>query len=325
VSSFKSVLLGFGKIGAGYSDDKCMEKYYPYATHAQVLTDHSAFDWIGVVEPSQEKLNSAKMWGVKNVASTLSELERREEVQIAVLATPPEARIAALDFFPNLIGVIVEKPLGNTFKESAEFVAACGRRDIAIGVNLFRRYSQAYQDLARHLTSQIGVPQLAFLTYGNGLKNNGVHMIDLVHMLLGPTKIEQSLFNKASFFESPMKNDTNLPFALHLESAVTVLAAPLKFSNYREVGLDIWGSSGRLQLLNEGLISIFTPNGPNRAMTGQSELVNDKMEINLTDLGTAMYNMYDNLANFLNNGEALCCDGGTALRAEKVIEKLLLD
>ena len=81
MSSFKSVLLGFGKIGAGYSDDKCMEKYYPYATHAQVLTDHSAFDWIGVVEPSQEKLNSAKMWGVKNVASTLSELERREEVQ----------------------------------------------------------------------------------------------------------------------------------------------------------------------------------------------------------------------------------------------------
>ena len=55
-------------------------KYYPYATNAQVLTDHSA-DWIGVVEPSQEKLISQDV-GRQKCSPT--ELERREEVQIAV-------------------------------------------------------------------------------------------------------------------------------------------------------------------------------------------------------------------------------------------------
>ena len=68
--------------------------------------------------------------------------------------------------------------------------------EIAIGE--FISKIQSLTKTARHLTSQIGVPQLAFLTYGNGLKNNGVHMIDLVHMLLGPTKIE-TLFTKHHF------------------------------------------------------------------------------------------------------------------------------
>jgi predicted dehydrogenase len=321
---FKTALVGFGKIGFGYAADPAMARHYPHATHAQILRDHPAFEWIGVADPSADARGSAQTnWAIGNVAAAARDLVGADTVEVAVMATPPAQRLSVLDAFPNLRGVLVEKPLGETTDQGQEFVYECRRRDISLAVNLFRRFdSQLIGLAAGGLKELIGKPQVAFMTYGNGLINNGVHMIDLVHILLGDTQTAQSLFTKSAFQEGPISNDLNFPFALQLKGGLAVMASPLHFSSYREIGLDVWGSRGRMQLLNEGLTRMVTRAGPNRAMTGESELVHETTQSQSTRIGEAMYKGYDNLAENLMAGQALQCDGETALKAEKIIAAL---
>ncbi|MDC0144599.1 Gfo/Idh/MocA family oxidoreductase [Verrucomicrobia bacterium] len=321
---FKTALVGFGKIGAGYAADPAMVRHYPHATHAQILRDHPAFEWIGVADPSGDARGSAQTnWAIGNVAAAARDLVGADTVEVAVMATPPAQRLAVLDAFPNLRGVLAEKPLGETVEQGEEFIAECQRRGISLAVNLFRRFDPQLVDLAAGgLRETIGEPQAAFMTYGNGLINNGVHLIDLVHMLLGDTQSAQSLFSETAFEAGPIFNDLNFPFALQLKGGLAVMASPLDFSSYREIGLDVWGGRGRMQLLNEGLTRMVTRTGPNRAMTGESELLHETTQSQSTRIGEAMYKGYDNLAENLMAGQALQCDGETGLKAEKIIAAL---
>ncbi len=302
-----------------------MTRHYPHATHAQILRDHPAFEWIGVADPSGDARGSAQTnWDIGNVAATARDLVGADTVEVAVMATPPAQRLPVLDAFPNLRGVLVEKPLGETIEQGKQFVAECQRRNIPLSVNLFRRFDSELQDLAGgELKELIGEPQTAFMTYGNGLINNGVHMIDMVHMLLGDTQNAQVIFTGTGFAESPVANDFNFPFALQLRNGPSVLASPLQFSSYREIGLDIWGSCGRMQFLNEGLTCTLAQIGPNRAMTGERELIHEKAQSETTHIGEAMYKGYDNLVEHIMGQQALLCDGETALRAEEIVGALI--
>lgn len=320
----KTALVGFGKIGAGYADDPKKVRFYPYATHAQVLRDHPAFEWVGVVDPSDDALERAKSdWAIENVAKDSRDFCGGGEIEVAVIATPPNQRLEVLEAFPNLCGVLVEKPIGETVEQGREFVAECRRRGISLAVNLFRRFDNQMLALADGgLREIIGEPQTAFMTFGNGLINNGVHMIDLVHMLLGDSLATQAFNSESVFKEGPISNDLNFPFTLQLKGGVTVMASPIHFSAYRENGLDVWGSRGRIQLVNEGLTRIVTHVGPNRAMTGAKELIHEASQFQCAGIVRAMYEVYENLADHLHARAPLKCDGETALRAELVIDVL---
>jgi predicted dehydrogenase len=324
VKLLKTALVGFGKIGAGYAEDSAMARHYPHATHAQILRDHSAFEWVGVVDPSIDARKNAKTkWAISNAVADAHDLIGANNIEVVVIATPPRQRIQILDSFPNLRGVLAEKPLGETVEQGEEFIAECQRREISLSVNLFRRFDPQLIALAAGgLREIIGEPQAVFITYGNGLINNGVHMIDLIHMLLGDIQTAQSLFPESAFEEGPIAKDLNFPFALQLESGVTVMASPLRFSSYRENGLDIWGSHGRMQFLNAGLTHVLTQVGPNRAMTGERELIHEQAQCQTTSIGKAMYKGYDNLAKNLLSKQPLYCNGKTALKAEKIINTL---
>ncbi|MCI0559015.1 MAG: Gfo/Idh/MocA family oxidoreductase, partial [Nitrososphaera sp.] len=114
----RTVVIGFGKIGAGYANDPIMAEYYPYATHAQVLAVHPSFAWEAVVDPSEVALELARtQWEIPHVARSIEELRRYYQPEVAVLATPPEFRLTILEQLPNLRAVLVEKPLGLTIAE----------------------------------------------------------------------------------------------------------------------------------------------------------------------------------------------------------------
>ena len=321
---FKTALVGFGKIGARYAEDPVMARHYSHATHAQILRDHPDFDWVGVVDSSSDARERAQTdWAIGNVAADARDLSGADKVEVVVIATPPGHRMKVLESFPNLRGVLAEKPLGETVEQGEEFVFECQRREVSLAVNLFRRFDPQLIALATGgLRELIGEPQAAFMTYGNGLINNGVHMIDLVHMLLGDTQTAQSLFSGSEFEEGPIAKDLNFSFALQLNAGVTVMASPLRFSSYRENGLDIWGSRGRMQLLNAGLTHIVTQIGPNRAMAGERELIHEQAQCRSTSIGEAMYKGYDNLVENIISHQKLYSSGESALRAEKIIEAL---
>lgn len=321
MNSWKTALIGFGQIGAGLADDPIHATSFPYATHAQVLRDHPAFNWIAVVDPVAAARKSAQaVWGVKETAASAQALPSAKEIEVAVIATPPNGRLALLDDLPNLKAVLVEKPLADNIENAQLFLEHCHSRNIAVLVCLPRRYDHSLRRLADgELTEVVGEPIAAFATYGNGLANNGTHLIDLIRLLLGEVVSVQAITEAQTFVEGPIEGDLNLPFVCVLSTGLTVMINPLQFTAYREVGLDIWGDTGRIQILHESLTFISTPRVPSRILSGVSEISHDAPKIQTSTVGCALYSVYDNLVDVLNGASAYC-GGEDALALMRIIE-----
>ena len=323
---WRSALIGFGKIAAGYSADPRQLASYRYSTHVQVLKDHPAFDLQLVVDPAESaRFNAKDVWQVPVTVAHIRDYHGANEIEIAIVATPPEARLELLESMPNLRAILLEKPLGVDLIEARKFLDACNSRNIKVAVNLPRRYDSTMKAFAEGgLTSRWGLPQAVFGVYGNGLRNNGTHLIDLIRMLFGEVKGLSVPSHALRFSESPLNFDCNIPFSLVMESGLCVLAQPLSFQHYREVGLDIWCKQGRVQLLNETLTCHFSPRSDSRQLTGSFEIAHELQECFQMALSTAMYAAYDNLNRVLTVDEPLECSGEEAYRTMEVIEALMV-
>ena len=211
-----TALVGFGNIGVGYASDTAMAKYYRYTTHAQVLKAHPGIDWRAVVEPNASQQDIARAdWDIPCVASSAADLKQdAEEIEIVILATPPETRLSILDHFPNAKAVLVEKPLGTCLNTSQDFIQYCENRGIKLQVNLWRRADQVFRQLASGgLNDRIGQVQNATGYYGNGLMNNGTHLIDFAQMLFGNIKSVRAFPGLALDGAIVIEGDSN-PFSL---------------------------------------------------------------------------------------------------------------
>lgn len=322
--AYRTALVGFGKMAQGYSHDAKMALYYPYASHAQVLRDHPYFDWCAVVDPDEGARNSAvRDWGISNAAPSPEAVAGREKIEVAVLATPPDQRLAVLDSFPALKAVLVEKPLGFDLKSARDFVDAFCERNIMVQVNLWRRADQLLSHLATgELQNRIGRAQAVSFVYGNGLRNNGTHMVDLARMLFGEIVRVQRIGLSEGHAGSPIPGDVNPTFAAVTESGLNLLFQPLFFSHYRENGLTVWGETGRLEIMNEGLVIHVYGMTNNRAMQGAAEIAHDRPERLETSVGRALYRLYDNLAAALEavDAERLCSPSLSALQTTVIVE-----
>lgn len=324
MTPLKTALVGFGKIAQGYARDPVMAKLMQYTSHAQVLRDHPDFDFCAVVDSAPPALKQAQSdYPEIVIASSCAELSTRDEIQILVLATPPDNRLSDIKVFNNLQAVIVEKPLGIDLKSSQDFLSYCQERNIKVQVNLLRRADALTNELSSgSLTKHIGKLQTGFGLYGNGIKNNGAHMVDLVRLLLGPIERVTALPGLA-FDEGPITGDINLPFVLTLASSQSIFFSPVRFGAFRENGLQLIGESGKLDYLHGGLSIYKTPLGPNRMVSGEMELVYDKPETITSTLGQAFYRMYDNLVDHINSGTPLCSPAQSALASTAIVQAIL--
>ncbi len=324
VQRFRAVLIGAGKVGMGYAEDPVMARHYPFASHAQVLAAHPSFAWTGVVDPSVDARREASgKWGVPFVSDSAGALPAGCRPDVAILATPPEGRIGALEALPGLRAVLAEKPLGRDAAEAAAFLDYCRGRGLVVQVNLWRRADERFRELADGgLQARIGAPRAAFGAYGNGLANNGTHLIDLARMFLGAIESVQAAGSPLPGPPGPIPGDVNLPFALRFRSGLSALFHPVRFSEYRENSLEVWGEKGKLAILQEGLGIRVHPVRDNRAMRGEREIDSGSGESLVSTVGHAFYRMYDNLADALRTGAPLWAPGRLAEEAASVIEAI---
>ncbi|MFC1883615.1 Gfo/Idh/MocA family protein [Thermodesulfobacteriota bacterium] len=324
-SPFKTVLIGSGMMGAGFANDPMMAKFFQYASHSQVLAAHPLFSWEAVVDKSDKALKrAADEWRIPVIVKSVDELAKKFQPEVAVIATPPQQRIDIIKKLPTLRAVLVEKPLGLTLTEALEFIEECDRRGIIIQVNFWRRGDEVFRTFAEgELEKTIGRPLAAFGLYGNGLMNNGSHMVDLGRMLFGEISRAEVLSPQTSFTEGPIPGDKNITFLLCFETGLNVLFQAITFVYYRENSLDIWGKKGRLGFYQESLGIYKYPRTKNRAITGEWEIASDMPKKLDPTCGMALYHMYDNIVEALINGTSLWSSGEEALKTEKIVHQLL--
>jgi hypothetical protein len=169
----------------------------------------------------------------------------------------------------------------------------------------------------------VGKVQAVNVVYGNGILNNGFHMVDFVRMLFGEVHYIHRLTK--GFIEGPISGDINPSFVLCADADQPIIFQPLSFNSYRENGMTVWGDRGKLSILNEGLNIQYFPACENRAMTGEKEIPSDQPHGCKTTVGNALFNMYSNLARAIDNGSdaILKSSADSAMRTDRIISTLL--
>jgi predicted dehydrogenase len=321
----RTIVVGFGKIASGLEADAKMARYFKYATHAQVLKDHPNFNWVGVVDPENDAQVAARdRWGVAHVGSELAKIIAATDPEVVIITAPPEKRLSIINQCPNLKSAFVEKPLNLIAQEGDELVDTCFKRGINLQVNFWRRGDQIFHELAiDRLAELVGTPKAIFATYGNGLRNNASHMIDFIRMLLGEITAVQANGSVSPLTNSALPGDVQVPFSATLENGSVVSIQPVDFTNYREVGLDIWGSHGRLTIFQEGLSIHHYPVTKNRALEDENEINSDAGMLIESTVSTALYNLYDNLYAATVDNAPLVSSGTSAIRTENIINAVI--
>ena len=295
-----------------------MGQYFKYPTHASVLREHPAFEWVAVVDPSEQARGRARSeYGIEHVVARLEELPVDLAADVAVVATPPGERGQILSQMRSIRAAIIEKPLG------ADISRYEGLPQM-IQVNYLRRADELIRSLASGgLAKMIGDVQVGYLIYGGGLFNMGGHLIDLVRMLCGEVESVCAIGLPREHRDTAGNVDWAASFALRLASGATILAGPIDFRYYREAGLDLWGTKGRLTILQEGLRVCRYPVTENRGLENANEIASDApVQINPT-IGTALFNLYSNLADALASRDLLWSSLENAYRTERVLNAIV--
>jgi len=317
MSALKTLIVGFGGIARGLAHDERMAKWFPIATHAQALRADDGFEWIGVVDPDPAARKSAEDdWQVPGFETLADAAPLAPDV--LVLAAPPGSRADALAALPSVRAVFAEKPLGNADGEA--LIRLAGARGIPLQVNYWRRGDETLGALAAgDLKLRIGTMQAGTGIYGNGLANNGSHLIDLIRMLTGEPVWVQAIGDAVPLKGGPVPGDIQTAFALGTAKGAVITVHPIDFSHYREVALDLWGTAARMTFQQETLDIRHLPRTPNRGLDNEHEIASERGAPLKCTVADALPRLYRNLHDAVANGAALLSSGESALITERII------
>ncbi|MEM7071882.1 MAG: Gfo/Idh/MocA family oxidoreductase [Pseudomonadota bacterium] len=277
-------LIGCGKIALSYEGDKKTQRFFNYITHAQTIKKHPNYHMLIAVDPLEKQRKLAKEYGFDFVVENIDALDQKQEIDVLVIATPPNLRFELIKNFPHVKAIICEKPLAMTLNEAVAIENFCMQNNIILHVNFWRRYDRSMINLAKGgLHQKIGHLQHGFALYGNGLMNNGIHMIDLIDMLVGPIDMIHKMDDEIK--DNPLLD-------IRLQNHKHISMAPVDFNCYREIYLDLWGQIGRLIIAYEGLNIFYYPKTSNRALENHYEINMDNVEKYPSGAGDALYDLY---------------------------------
>ena len=321
----KTAIIGFGMMAVGNSDDSVMGKAYRYPSHVAAILAHPSFSLDAVVDPSPKaRAFATQRWGINHTFARVDELFAQLDIDVVVICTPPDDRLSILEKLPELRAIIIEKPLANSFEESRKVVALCEKLAPVVQVNFWRRADKTFRFLrAERLHELIGNVQGGLAVYGNGLRNNGSHVIDFARMLAGEVARVQAVAHVHCQKGGPIPGDIQFPFDLILENEAVIHVMPVNFQYYRENGLDLWGTKGRLSVLQDSRTILHFPTRPHGGLSGNQEIASDEPEKLPSTFGEALYELYDNTALAIDQFVLPLAPVQEAIKSEHVLDGVL--
>lgn len=317
--NLRVLLIGCGNIAGGFDTDR-PDGTWPF-THAGAFRRHGGFDLLACTDPDLPKAAAfARRWGVQRHAAGVADLGLVPGgVDVVGICSPTvvhgEHLQAALALQPRL--VFCEKPVTYEVADTLRCLQACERQGVALAVNHTRRWAPDVQRLRAELASgQWGAIRSVVGTYNKGVLNNGGHMVDLLHMLVGPLAVVGVGQPVWDFWD----NDPSVPATLLSAAGVPVSLQVGHASDYAFFELQLVTERGVIAMENGGTQWRFRRAVPSPQFKGYQTL-----DAGLPEPGTyaeAMAAAATNIHNHLCHGEALASTGTTALQAQRVCETI---
>jgi predicted dehydrogenase len=318
-AKLRVLIVGCGNIAGGFDADAVPGA--PPRTHAGAYLAHGSFSIEACVEPDAAKREAfARRWGVALAHADINAaLAAGAGFDVISICSPTTAHhddgIAALALQPRLL--FCEKPVCAGLAQAEDLVRRCAAQGVLLAVNHNRRWDPEVLRLRSELTSgRWGALRSVCGHYNKGLLNNGSHLIDLLHDLLGPLEPRHT---GAPLYDH-WPDDPTVPALLRARGGVDVSLNAGHAADY---------SLFELQLVTERAVIAMEDGGmrwrrrlaePSSQFAGYRAL--PEGEIGPGGYLATMSNAVANIHGALRAGAALASDGDSALAAQRLCERL---
>ncbi len=315
----KVLLIGCGKIAGGF-DAQRPPGSLPL-THAGAFSAHKGFELAACVEPDDAKREAfMARWDVRRGCNDMSDTAISGlHFDIVSICSPTPTHhadvLAALALQPRL--VFCEKPLCPSVAEAADLVRRCQDAGVLLAVNHNRRWDSAVVRLQGELArGEWGALRSATGYYNKGVLNNGSHMVDLLHYLVGPL----ALVHAGTPIHDFWPQDPSIPALLVTEAGAPIMLNCGHAADYSLFELQLVLERGVVTMEDGGLRWRRRRVASSPEFSGYTAL-----EAGSRDEGSYLRTMSNAVANIydaVTTGAQLASTGDTALSAQRVCKQI---
>lgn len=303
----RAAIIGCGKIGSEFADDKRIAGIY---SHAGAWSVCEGIDLVAVCDADALRARRcAERWGVTHCYTDVGVMLRETRPNLVSVCTPDATHyeiVGAVIESSGVLGILAEKPLALELPQAKQLVARAGAKDIRLAVNYSRRYSIGHQSLRQRIQSgELGAIQSVAGIYTKGTLHNGTHWFDLARFLIGEI-VEVRAFNRLR--ESC--EDPTLDVRLIFDRGTSGSLIGLDATAYSLFEMDIVATLGRVRIVDSGHWFEKSHVGDSPYYSNYRTLLPDERESGRME-DSLLHAAQDLLASVHNKREPLC-NGGDA-------------
>jgi predicted dehydrogenase len=313
------LVVGCGNI-AGIFDQDRLGSSLPF-THAGAYSSDERFTLVACVDPDDSRrIKFMDFWGVANGFRTIADVLNSDvQFDVVSICSPSDCHEhdleIALRLKPKLI--FCEKPVTTSLKETKRLVDACRDNKILLAVNYSRRFDPDVLILKADMDNgKWGQLRSVAGCYNKGLLNNGSHMIDLLHLLIGGMKIVKVGESIQDFFQ----NDSTVPVWLEGQKGLPIHIACGHAKDYSIFEIQFVFANGMLIMEDGGLF--WRERRVEDSNTFKGYRVLNEGVRRAGKYPGAMKQSVDNIYRAITKGEPLISSGDSALHAQQMCEKI---
>jgi len=288
-------------------------------THAGAYTRDGRFSLVVCVEPDDKRRTEfMDAWDVPTGFRSIDEVVYSGiQFDVISICSPTQCHAydleIALRLKPKLI--FCEKPVTISLAETERLVAECGKLNIPLVVNYSRRWDPDILKLQTDMQAgRWGQLRSVVGYYNKGILNNGSHMLDILHLLVGPMDIVK--VGKPVHDFSP--NDPSVPVWLEGPQGIPVHLVCGHAEDYAIFELQLIFSQGVLTMEEGGMFW-----RERRAINSETfkgyRMIGEGVR-RAGEYPRAMLQAVDNIYRAIIQGDHLASTGESALVAQRICE-----
>lgn len=314
------LIVGCGNIAGGF--DRARPNDAPPLTHAGGYARHGGFALTACVEPDRGRREAfMQRWSVPlGYASMEEALAAGTRADVVSICSPTASHsrdaLSALRMSPQLL--FCEKPATESAQETRQLMACCADAGVRLAVNYSRRWDPEVLRLAAELRSGAwGTVRSVSGVYCKGVQNNGSHLIDLLHLLLGRLELRQA----GPAVHDALPHDPSVPAVLRVPGGALVQLACGHAADYALFELRLVTEKGVIEMEDGGLAWRLRTAAPSAVFEGYRTLQEEKRHPG--GLEHAMLRAVAEIHRVVSDGAGvLSSTGANALEAQQLCEAM---
>ena len=190
----KALLIGLGNIGMQYDIDKPQDIII---THAKALKRIKGIKLTGAVDREYNKVRTFEKNYEIEAYTDISKAMEKTSPELIVIASPTRLHyniIKEVSEYKTTKYILCEKPMGLNYNEAEKITKICEKHNNKLWVNYIRRADKATKEIKRIIDHEWSGKNIKGVCwYTNGIRNNGLHFIDLCKYWLGDIEKTQQI------------------------------------------------------------------------------------------------------------------------------------